>query len=242
MNLFFKRTIPGQTTLTIDGEPVRILVRVNARAKSYRLSLPNSGIPTLTLPPSGRWREAEAFLLRHREWLAERLARHAPMVLGDGAMVPLRGVAHRIVATGRTRGRVEQVQEAGEPVLLVPGEPLHLPRRLMDWMKAQALVDLSRQTAVHAGRLGVTVRSVKLRSQSTRWGSCSSSGNLNYNWRLIAAPSFVLDYVAAHEVAHLIEMNHSPAFWATVRRTLPEMERGRDWLKANGRDLMQLGA
>ncbi len=79
---------------------------------------------------------------------------------------------------------------------------------------------------------------VRLRSQSSRWGSCSSTGAINYNWRLILAPPFVLDYVAAHEVAHLIEMNHSAAFWAVVERTLPDMERGRAWLKSHGRDLM----
>ena len=84
----------------------------------------------------------------------------------------------------------------------------------------------------------VEVRQVRLRSQSSRWGSCSSTGNINYNWRLILAPPHVLDYVAAHEVAHLVEMNHSPAFWATVERALPDMDRGRAWLKAHGRDLM----
>lgn len=239
MNLFFKRAIPAETSLAVGGETVRVAVRVNARARSYRLSLPNGGVPVLTLPPNGRWSEAEAFLFKHRGWLAERLAHHAPVVLDDGAMVPLRGVEHLIVATGHARGRVE----VGDgPVLLVPGEPEHLPRRLIDWMKSEALRDLTRQTAHHADRLGVSVRSVKLRSQSTRWGSCSSTGNLNYNWRLVAAPPFVLDYVAAHEVAHLVEMNHSPAFWATVKRTLPDMERGRAWLKTNGRDLMRLGA
>ena len=82
------------------------------------------------------------------------------------------------------------------------------------------------------------VKAVKMREQRSRWGSCSSSGNINYNWRLIMAPPFVLDYVAAHEVAHLVEMNHSAAFWATVKRTLPDMERGRAWLKAHGRKLM----
>jgi predicted metal-dependent hydrolase len=241
MNLLFKRAIPAETALTIGGETVPITVRVNARARSYRLSLPNGSNPVLTLPPNGRWREAEAFLIKHRAWLAERLAHHTAVVIGDGALVPLRGISHRIVATGRARGRVEPGRDSDGPTLLVPGEPQHLPRRLIDWMRSEALCDLTRQTTHHAGRLGVSVRSVKLRSQSTRWGSCSSSGNLNYNWRLVAAPPFVLDYVAAHEVAHLVEMNHSPAFWATVKRTLPDMERGRAWLKANGRELMRLG-
>ena len=171
MNLFFraKPKIPTSTLIDIDGVPTTIIVRVNARARSYRLSIPHSGGPLLTLPPHGKWTEAEAFLARHRNWLAAR-------------------------------------------------------------------------TAIHAARLGVTVKAVRMRSQSSRWGSCSSSGNINYNWRLVLAPPFVLDYVAAHEVAHLVEMNHSAAFWATVARTLPEMDRGRAWLKAHGRQLMAHGA
>ena len=107
--------------------------------------------------------------------------------------------------------------------------------------KRQAQADLEKRVAVHARRLGVTYASVSMRSQATRWGSCSATGRLNFNWRLIMAPSFVLDYVAAHEVAHLVEMNHSDAFWDTVAKTLPSMNRGRSWLKAHGRQLMVYG-
>ncbi|KQX38634.1 hypothetical protein ASD04_08220 [Devosia sp. Root436] len=241
MNLFFraKAKIPASTTIEIDGAPVTVTVRVNARARSYRLSIPHSGGPLLTLPPHGKWVEAEAFLARHRNWLAARI-RRAPEAtsFADGGTVPLRGVDHRIVGTGRVRGRVEVAEMDGETVVLVPGDIAHQARRLTDWLKEQAQADLAARTAIHAARLGVTVKSVRMRSQSSRWGSCSSSGNINYNWRLVLAPPFVLDYVAAHEVAHLVEMNHSAAFWATVKRTLPDMEKGRAWLKAHGRQLM----
>ena len=143
-----------------------------------------------------------------------------------------------VVGTGQSRGRVERVELLDLPELRVPGLVEHQPRRLFDWLKGEALADLTERSAFHAARLGVTVKEIKLRSQSSRWGSCSSNGSINYNWRLILAPPFVLDYVAAHEVAHLVEMNHSDAFWATVKRTLPDMERGRAWLKAHGRELM----
>lgn len=244
MNLFFRASpkIPASTVIAIDGNPVTVAVRVNARARSYRLSIPHSKGPVLTLPPHGKWPEAEAFLLRHRNWLAARIQR-APDAgsFGDGSMLPLRGVDHRIVATGKLRGRVEVAEDGGEPVLLLPGEPAHRARRLTDWLKDEALADLTTRSAIHAARLGVTVKTVRMRSQSSRWGSCSSTGNINYNWRLVLAPPFVLDYVAAHEVAHLVEMNHSAAFWATVKRTLPDMERGRVWLKTHGRQLMAHG-
>lgn len=234
-----QRTPPPRTTqLMLDGQAVEIAVKVSSRARSFRLSLPATG-PLLTLPEGARWADAEAFLHRHRHWLAARLPRTTQAQrLVAGAAIPLRGVMHRVIATGRLRGRVEASATAEGPVLLVPGEPEHQPRRLYDWLKVQALADLEAQSDLHAGRLGVGVKQVRLRSQSSRWGSCSSSGNINYNWRLILAPPHVLDYVAAHEVAHLLEMNHSPAFWATVRRTLPDMERGKAWLKAHGRELM----
>jgi predicted metal-dependent hydrolase len=233
---------PSVAEARIDGQPVAIAVRVSARARSYRLSIPHSGLPVLTVPQYGRWREAEAFLARQTGWLAARLARAAkPVAFAEGALVPLRGIEHRMVPTGAVRGRVQVEMSGEEPRLLVPGEPEHRARRLVDWLKAEAQRDLDAQVAVHAATLGVTVKSVAMRSQSTRWGSCSSSGRLNFNWRLVLAPPFVLDYVAAHEVAHLVEMNHSPAFWRTVERALPDMARGRAWLRAHGRQLMVYG-
>lgn len=225
---------PLVTHLDLDGVSTAVAVRTSKRAKSFRLSIPVTG-PLLTIPERARWADAEAFLLRHRHWLAARLPRTVgARRLGAGIELPLRGVPHHMVSTGALRGLVEVVD--GE--IRVPGASEHQPRRLYDWLKRQALDDLTRQSQIHADRLGVEVRQVRLRSQSSRWGSCSSTGNINYNWRLILAPPHVLDYVAAHEVAHLVEMNHSPAFWATVTRTLPDMERGRAWLKAHGRELM----
>jgi len=242
MIALFQKKWPTQTEARIDGRPVEIAVRVSTRARSYRLSIPHRGAPVLTVPSHGRWSEAEAFLARHTGWLAARLKRtSAPAELAAGSTVPLRGVLHRIAATGKVRGRVEVVTDEGGPALLVPGDPAHQPRRLIDWLKDEAQRDLDGRVAWHAARLGVVAKSVRLRSQSTRWGSCASSGRLNFNWRLILAPPFVLDYVAAHEVAHLVEMNHSAAFWAQVEKTLPDMSRGRAWLKAHGRELMAYG-
>ncbi|ODT70326.1 MAG: hypothetical protein ABS75_13030 [Pelagibacterium sp. SCN 63-23] len=229
---------PAVTHVDLDGVKTAVKVRTSKRARSFRLSLPASG-PLLTLPERARWADAEAFLHRQRHWLAARLPRTAQaQVLRVGASLPLRGEMHQIRASGTLRGRVERGVDESGAFLLVPGDEDHQPRRLYDWLKAEALTQLQTRSAFHAERLDVSVRQVRLRSQSSRWGSCSSNGNINYNWRLILAPPFVLDYVAAHEVAHLIEMNHSADFWAVVTRTLPDMERGRAWLKAHGRELM----
>ena len=201
------------------------------------------GDPVLTVPSYGRWPEAAAFLDRQVPWLAERLrTQERPVAFVAGAIVPLRGVDHVIRATGRVRGQVEIGETAsGDPALFVPGDPEHrraAADRLVPSRSAarpQCAGAGSRQAARRRGR------AVRLRGQATRWGSCSASGNLNFNWRLVLAPPFVLDYVAAHEVSHIVEMNHSRAFWKTVERTLPDMERGRDWLKDNGRQLMIYG-
>lgn len=234
---------PESVETAIGGEGVTVKVRVSARARSYRLSLPHQGGPVLTVPAHGRWPEAEAFLRRHNGWLEARLKRRpAPLVFAHDAVVPLRGVPHRIRATGALRGQVTVSADGDQALLLVPGAPEHLARRLTDWLKREAQRDLSVASTRHAATLGVVVKGIAMRSQSTRWGSCSSTGRLNYNWRLILTPPFVLDYVAAHEVAHLREMNHSAAFWAQVREALPDMERGRAWLKAHGATVMNYGA
>jgi predicted metal-dependent hydrolase len=242
INLFAKPRFPDSTEARIGGRAVPVAVRVSARARSYRLSIPHHGRPVLTVPRHGRWAEAQAFLNRHSAWLEARLKRVVPRIaFAEGALVPVRDVEHLVIATGRLRGRVEAGAYQGAPTLLVPGAPEHLGRRLTDWLKAEAQRDLEARVAVHAARLGVIARSVRLRSQATRWGSCASTGRLNFNWRLILAPPFVLDYVAAHEVAHLVEMNHSPAFWRTVEKIRPDMARGRAWLKAHGGRLMAYG-
>jgi predicted metal-dependent hydrolase len=233
---------PSAAEAMIDGKLVLVAVKVSQRAKNYRLSIPHAGGPVLTVPRYGTWKEAESFLNRQLGWLAVRLKRAAkPVTFKAGARIPLRGIEHRIVATGRVRGRVEAYEEEGVAVLAAPGETEHRARRLTDWLKAEAQKDIARRVAVHAKRLEVEVKAISMRSQSTRWGSCSTTGRLNFNWRLIMAPPYVLDYVAAHEVAHLVEMNHSQAFWDTVSRTLPSMERGRAWLAAHGRQLMVYG-
>ena len=242
MNFLFARKIPETTLITIGSDEVLVAVKVSERARSYRLTVPHSGPPVLTVPRHGKWADAQAFLGRHTGWLEQRLKRAAPRVpFAAGARIPVRGVPHLVTATGRLRGRVEVAEDDGVQLLLVPGAPEHHARRLEEWLKAEAHRDLTERSAIHAATLGVVVRSVAMRSQATRWGSCSSTGRLNYNWRLILAPSFVLDYVAAHEVAHLVHMNHSISFWRSVEEALPDMARGRAWLKAHGKELMAIG-
>jgi predicted metal-dependent hydrolase len=163
----------------------------------------------------------------------------------DGMRLPVRGILHRVKFVKRRTGagvvRVE-TSPTGEPTLVVHGDAEACPRRLRAWLYAQAKRDLDRRVSFHAARLNLKPKRLALRDQASRWGSCSSRGVLSFSWRLILAPAAVLDYVAAHEVAHLAEMNHGPRFWALVRRTMPEMDKAKAWLAQNGVELHRYGA
>jgi predicted metal-dependent hydrolase len=189
--------------------------------------------------------EAGSFINRNIEWVRERLdSLPRPVPFCDGALLPLRGEFHRIIVTGkREPGRVVQREPAsvGLPELRVSGRNEHAARRLRDWLLEEARRDLDQRVLHHARTLGVAPKRITVRDQATRWGSCSTTGVLSFSWRLILAPARILDYVAAHEVAHLKEMNHGPRFWALVQRTMPTMKEAKCWLQLYGLDLHQYG-
>jgi predicted metal-dependent hydrolase len=129
----------------------------------------------------------------------------------------------------------------GGRLLCVAGQAAHLNRRLADFLQREAKRDLEAVSRQFATKLGLAVRRLSVRDQSSRWGSCSSTGVLSFSWRLILAPTHVLEYLAAHEVAHLVEMNHSARFWRVVNRLVPGHEKAKAWLDAHGADLHRYG-
>lgn len=242
--------------VTALGAPVEVRRHPSARRMTLKVSHTRRAI-ILTVPNGVRLEEAGNFLARHIEWVRDKLG-EVPDArpFADGGELPVRGVLHRMCfmgehdATGanihglhgraRSRGDIvwsRPAEDGGLPLLCVSGQREHAPRRLQDWLTAQARKDLSERVAHHAKVLGLRPRRISVRDQTSRWGSCSSTGQLCFSWRLVLAPSHVLDYVAAHEVAHLKEMNHSARFWALVARTFPEMSRSKTWLNAHGREL-----
>jgi predicted metal-dependent hydrolase len=184
--------------------------------------------------------DAGNFLHTHLDWVRRHLgAVPQPVDLAHGETIPYRGVPHRIVFNGE-RGHDFLVKADATTCparLIVAGTREGAPRRLANWLTQQATVDLDRRVRHHAERLGVRPKRIVLRDQSSRWGSCSTTRVLSFSWRLILAPPHVLDYVAAHEVAHLSQMNHGPKFWALVAKTMPQMEEARAWLRVYGMDL-----
>ena len=189
-------------------------------------------------------KEAREFAQKHGAWIAARLKRLPQATpFAHGEMVPLRGVPHRIVHRRGARGTVWTEQDdAGERLICVAGEAPHHNRRVGDFLKREAQRDLDAASRRYAKELGVAIKRISVRDQSSRWGSCSNSGVLSFSWRLILAPPFVLDYLAAHEVAHLVELNHSPRFWRLLKRLNPDCERAKAWLDIHGTDLHRYGA
>jgi predicted metal-dependent hydrolase len=211
--------------------PVRLRRHARARRLTLRVSQVDGAV-TLTLPPAADMAAARRFLADRAAWIAGvRAALPGPVPVVAGAMLPLRGVRLRVApGTGR---RVT----AQDGALLAPGPPGRTAARLRAFLIAEARADALAAAARHAGALGLSPPPVRLADPGARWGSCSADGRLMLSWRLVMAPPFVLDYVAAHEAAHLAHMDHSRAFWATVARLFPDHGAARAWLKAEGAGL-----
>lgn len=227
----------------LEDETVEVLLRPHPRARRFTLRVPSNGDnPVLTMPGGGSEAEAMTFLDRHHGWLQSRLAERPRRVkFEDGARIPVRGRMHFIEHCPDRRGTVWTEQQLGDQVLCVAGRPEHLERRVTDWLRAQARKDLEPAVLEFAGKLDAAAKSIRIGDPKSRWGSCSTTGRLSFSWRLVMAPPFVLRYLAAHEVAHFREMNHSHRFWRLVRKLCPQTDDAEAWLKAHGRSLHRYG-
>lgn len=234
--------------LVLDGEPLAVTVRRHPKAQ--RLTLRVRAVArdvTLTAPPHVPLSAARDFVHRHREWVRVRLVRLPEMVPFEaGAVVPVRGEPHLIVHRPDERGTVWldgalNAAHGGMPALCVAGEAPHIARRVRDHLKREARAELTRAVRRHAAALKVEVGRITLRDTASRWGSCSAKGDLSFSWRLIMAPAFVLDYLAAHEVAHRLEMNHGPRYWRLVEGIFPRRAEAEAWLRHNGAGLHRYG-
>jgi predicted metal-dependent hydrolase len=218
--------------IDIDGRSVVVTPKRNAAARRMVLRLARNGESfTLSMPRRQSLTTARAFLETSRVWMQNTLANQGRR----DAELRLRGEVITIVPTGKTRGLVRH--DVVAQTLHVPGHESHQKRRITDWLKKEAEKDLRMASQLYAEKAGVRFSRLSVRDQKSRWGSCTSDGALSYSWRLIMAPPFVLDYVAAHEVAHLREMNHGPRFWRLVLTHCPRTREAKRWLKANGHTL-----
>lgn len=217
--------------------PVEVRHHPAARRMTLRVSRTRRAV-IVTLPEQCDIGEAGRFINRNIEWVRERLVSlPRPVAFADGAEVPVRGVANLVRFASAAPCGVVGRMEAWRPVLEVGGAIERAPRRFKDWLVGEARHDLDRAVLRHARTLDLRPKRIAVRDQTSRWGSCSTTGLLSFSWRLILAPPLVLDYVAAHEVAHLAQMNHGPKFWALVKQSMPRMEEAKHWLRHHGMEL-----
>ncbi|MCG8272342.1 M48 family metallopeptidase [Aquamicrobium sp. NLF2-7] len=239
------KPVPQQPELrehTVAGRtlPLRIVENGRARRLTLRIDAGGQGL-RITVPPGLRRSEVDNFLHRHQGWLEEKLAKvpDRPNVR-PGVKIPLYGVPHLIVHEPGRRGTVSVQEDEGGRTIVVHGERIHLPRRVADFLKREARREIGALVEKHTATVGRKAKAVRFRDTTSRWGSCTSDGTLSFSWRIMMAPRPVINYLVAHEVAHLREMNHGPKFWKLCTELCPDTERCKAWLKRNGSALQAI--
>jgi predicted metal-dependent hydrolase len=238
-----RRPDPDHLEVPHEGTSLRIALRRRPTARRITLRVSAAtGEAVITLPSRTAINTAERFAASHAGWIAARLARvPTRTVFEPGAVLPFRGEPHRISQRSTRSGPVQLERTEGEPVISVACESAHVARRVRDFLTREARRDLAEAIECYAGKLGQRPVRVTLRDTRSRWGSCTARGELNFSWRLILAPPMVLDYLVAHEMAHLRELNHSPRFWALVNEMCPDTDVAEAWLKRHGAGLHRYG-
>jgi predicted metal-dependent hydrolase len=225
----WEQEIGAQISIRVSQRASRVGLRIDPVGRNVELVLPRGVSPTTGL----------RFLAIKREWIAARLqALPQPVPFAEGAIVPVLGVPHRIQRESSASLPPVRIID-GE--IRVRGDPAHLARRVRDHLVNTARTELAPRARRLAAQIGRQVARVNVRDTKSRWGSCWGRGTLSFRWRLILAPEAVLDYVVAHEVAHLVEMNHGPRFWQLVERLAPDSARPRAWLKRHRDRLLSYG-
>lgn len=224
------RRIVRRELLKIDGCAVELSVKLNPSARRLIVKVhPVTGEVMVIAPTKRALDRAVEFARGESDWIARQLAQvPSRVVLAPGAHIPLRGADHLIV-----KGDVGAVSiEPG--IIRVAGRSEHAPRRIVDFLKKQAKRELEQKSFTYGAKLGIKPKRITVRDTASRWGSCSSTRSLSFSWRLILAPSFVLDYVVAHEVAHMKEMNHGTGFWRLVESLIGDVDPAQAWLRQHG--------
>jgi hypothetical protein len=222
----------------LAGAPLRLRVDRRARRLRLRLDVRSRGL-VLTIPAGISRRRALAWAATHQDW-AERALLAVPeqAPLGPGSVVPLYGRAHVVEWCAEWPRKVVihgDILRIGGPLEGIEG-------RLVRWLRAEALAVLTEETREYAGKLGEEVAGVAVGDPRSRWGSCTSGGKIRYSWRLILAPDFVRRATVAHEVAHLVHMDHGPSFHALLRELFgADPKPAREWLRREGGALHRMG-
>jgi hypothetical protein len=228
------RSKPRRELLRIDGRPIEVTVRLNPRARRLIVKVhPSTGEVSVVAPSRRSLDHAMAFARSESTWIARRLAHvPEPVDLEPGACIPFRGEDYAIRPAAK--GPAPVWIERGTRVIRISGHREHAPRRLLDFLKREARKVLEARAFHYADVIGVRPSRITVRDTASRWGSCSTTRSLSFSWRLVLAPPFVLDYVVAHEVAHLRHMNHGSRFWNLVGDLVGDVDEPQAWLSKEG--------
>ncbi len=232
--------------LPLDGpDGLRIPARLSVNPRARRLSIridARAGEAVLIAPSERKLADVVAFARTKAAWMRERLAeRPRGTPLAPGAVIDLFGRPIRLTATGGT-GAARLGEDGAGPLILSGGEGEAYARRVENLFKRVARETLQTRTDVHLRTLGQRPVKMSIADPKSRWGSCSPHNrSIRYSWRVVMAPPAVIDYLAAHEVAHLVHADHSPASWAVVRRLVGDHRPHREWLRDNGPALHAVG-
>ncbi len=207
------------------------------RGSSLRLKIDRNGRIKLTAPFLCSEKRAKTFLEEHLDWICEKMSqRSAPRQFKPGDCVVLLGKNLQIVSLPNAKRGVFVEGER----LFVSGDPVFLHRRVCDFIKKVFYAHIQERALFYASQINEKPTQISLKNTVSRWGSCSSAKRLNFCWKLALAPLFVSDYIAAHEVAHLKQMNHGPAFWALVAALKVERAEAEIWLRRHGNELLAI--
>ena len=227
--------------LPLEGLTARLSVNPRARRLSIRIDA-RAGEAVLIAPSERKLAEVVAFARTKTDWMRERLAeRPQGTPIQPGAVIDLFGKPTRLISTGGA-GAARLTEDVHGPLIASGGEGEAYARRVENLFKRLARDTLQSRTDVHLRTLGQRPVKMSIADPKSRWGSCSPHNrSIRYSWRVIMAPPAVIDYLAAHEVAHLVHADHSPAYWAVVQRLVGDHRPHRAWLRANGAALHAVG-
>lgn len=230
---------PPPEILVLPSGPTPVAWRRNARARRISLRVdPSDGVIVVTLPLRATRHAGLSLLNSHAAWIADRLAAlPRAMPFADGATVPIGGVPYLIQHRPDARGGAWLEVDT----LHVTGSVEFLPRRVTDFLRAEARRRIGALVMVKATAIEAKVTRITIKDTTSRWGSCAPDGALAFSWRLVMAPMHVQDYVAAHEVAHLRHMNHGKRFWDLVAHLTEHKARAVAWLNQEGPALLRIG-
>ncbi len=224
--------------------PLRVRKHKRARRLTLRIDARGQEI-YVTAPPMISLCSVQDFIEKHRSWIEARIVHlqvsHKNSYIKEGQTIPLLGVAHTIRhKEGRGIAEIITGNMGKEPEIIVYSRLEYLPRRVANILKKQAKILITPLVEDYARKVERKVKSICYKDTKSRWGSCSIDGRLSFSWRLVMAPKEIIEYVVAHEVAHLIEMNHGSKFWALCEKLCPDSKKYRVWLKENGHTLQAI--